>query len=107
MSNETDNQNKRITKMRKLIVSAWMTLDGVFDADSMDVWWNPYNSEERAAYISASIGGSGALLFGRTTYEMLASYWPNQKNDDMGPASKLNSVPKYVVSSTLKKADWN
>jgi dihydrofolate reductase len=56
--------------MRKLIVSAWMTLDGVFDADSMDLWWNPYNSEERAAYISTSIHGAGALLFGRTTYEM-------------------------------------
>ena len=93
--------------MRKLIVSAWMTLDGVFDADSMDVWWNPYNSEERAAYITASINGSDALIFGRKTYEMLASFWPNQKNDDMGPASKLNSVPKYVVSSTLKIADWN
>jgi dihydrofolate reductase len=50
---------------------------------------------------------SGAILLGRTTYEMLASYWPYQKNDDNGPASKLNSVSKYVVSSTLKKAEWN
>lgn len=93
--------------MRKLIVSAWVTLDGVFDADSMDVWWNPYNSAERATYIKEMINGADALLFGRTTYEMLASYWPDQKNDDNGPASKLNSVPKFVVSSTLKKADWN
>lgn len=92
--------------MRKLIVSVWMTLDGVLDADSMDVWFNPYHSEERAAYITKTVHGADALLLGRVTYEMLASYWPYQKNDDNGPASKLNSVPKYVVSSTLKKAEW-
>ncbi len=91
--------------MRKLIASVWMTLDGVLDAESMDVWFNPYHSEERAAYITKTVHGADALLLGRVTYEMLASYWPSQKNDDNGPASKLNSVPKYVVSSTLKKAD--
>jgi len=96
----------RGTSMRKLIVSVWVTLDGVLDADSMDVWFNPYHSEERAAYITKTVHGADALLLGRVTYEMLASYWPYQKNDDNGPASKLNSVPKYVVSSTLKKAEW-
>src|SRR2546421_1814309 len=93
--------------MRKLVVSEWVTLDGVLDADSMDVWFNPYHSEERAAYITKTVHGADALLLGRVTYEMLASYWPYQKNDDNGPASKLNSVSKYVVSSTLKQADWN
>lgn len=48
-----------------------------------------------------------AILLGRTTYEMLASFWPHQTNDDMGPAGKLNSVAKYVVSSNLEKAEWN
>ena len=93
--------------MRKLIASVWMTLDGVLDAESMDVWFNPYHSEERAAYITKTVHGADALLLGRVTYDMLASYWPYQKNDDNGPASKLNSVPKYVVSSTLKKVAWN
>jgi len=92
--------------MRKLVVSEWVTLDGVLDADSMDVWFNPYHSEERAAYITKTVHGADALLLGRVTYEMLASYWPYQKNDDNGPAGKLHSVPKYVVSSTLKKAEW-
>ena len=41
------------------------------------------------------------------TYEMLAAYWPNQKNNEMGIADRLNSAPKYVVSSTLKTAEWN
>ena len=93
--------------MRKLVVSEWVTLDGVLDADSMDVWFNPYHSEERAAYITKTVHEADALLLGRVTYEMLASYWPYQKNDDNGPASKLNSAPKYVVSSTPLKATWN
>ena len=93
--------------MRKIIVSEWVTLDGVFDADTMEQWFNPYHSDERAAYITETIHGSEALLLGEVTYEMLASYWPHQKNDAMGPASKLNSMPKYVVSAKLKKAQWN
>ncbi len=48
--------------MRKLIVSVWVTLDGVLDADSMDVWFNPYHSEERAAYITKTVHGADALL---------------------------------------------
>jgi dihydrofolate reductase len=38
---------------------------------------------------------------------MLAGYWPYQKNDDHGPASSINRMPKYVVSSSLKEAHWN
>jgi len=93
--------------MRKLVVSEWVTLDGVFDGDTMDKWFNPFQSGGRAAHITEVIGACGALLFGRTTYEMLAPFWSAQKTDEQGPAAKLNSVDKYVVSSTLKKADWH
>ena len=41
------------------------------------------------------------------TYEMFAAYWPKQKNNEMGIADRMNGAPKYVVSSTLKKAEWN
>lgn len=99
------NMNQK--NMRKLIVSVWITLDGVFDADTMDQWFSRYHSDERGNYIDDSISGSGALLIGRTTYEMLAGYWPYQKNDDNGPASSVNRMPKYVVSSSLKEANWN
>jgi dihydrofolate reductase len=93
--------------MRKLVVSAWVSIDGVFDADTMPQWFFPFDSIERQQYITKGIMDCDAILLGRTTYEMLASFWPYQTNDDMGPASKLNSVKKYVVSSKLKKADWN
>jgi dihydrofolate reductase len=93
--------------MRKLVVSAWITLDGVFDADTMPQWYTPFDSEARQTYIQDGIMACDALLFGRTTYEMLAPYWSSLHNNEMGVASKLNSAPKYVVSSSLKKADWN
>jgi len=93
--------------MRKLIASEWMTLDGVFDADTMGEWFAPFDSAAKNEYIKDNILNSDALLVGRTTYEMLASYWPHEVNDDHGPASKINSMKKFVVSSKLKKADWN
>jgi dihydrofolate reductase len=93
--------------MIKLIVSAWISLDGVFDAGTMPQWFNPFDSGERQAYIRDGILAADAILFGRKTYEMLAPYWSSLKNNEMGVAAKLNSVPKFVVSSTLKTAEWN
>jgi dihydrofolate reductase len=93
--------------MSKLIVSAWVTLDGVFDADTMGQWFIPYDSPERQEYIRGGILDADAILLGRTTYEMLAPYWSSLNNNEMGVAAKLNSVAKYVVSSKLEKADWN
>jgi dihydrofolate reductase len=97
------NQNN----MRQLVVSEWVTLDGVFDADIMEQWFNPYHSDDRAEYIKETILASDAILLGRATYEMLAPYWSSLWNNEMGIADRLNSLPKYVVSSTLKKAEWN
>lgn len=93
--------------MKKLIVKEWITLDGVFDASSMNVWNAPYHSDSRARCIIEDILGADAFLYGRITYEMLAPYWSSLKNNEMGVADKLNHAPKYVVSTTLKKADWN
>ena len=96
--------------MRKLVISEWVSLDGVFDADTMKQWFNPYDSKDRQERITELVLASDAFLFGRVTYEMLAGYWPNVKNNDNGDlevANRLNSSPKYVVSSTLKTAEWN
>lgn len=93
--------------MRKLIVKEWITLDGIFDGDTMDKWFLPYHSDERSNYIRDTILASDAMIYGRSTYEMLAPYWSSLKNNEMGVADKLNSVAKYVVSTTLKKAEWN
>jgi dihydrofolate reductase len=92
--------------MRKLIVSEWIALDGVFDADTMDQWFHPFQSDERAAYIQEGVLTSDIFLFGRVTYEMLASFWPHAKNNEMGIADKMNSMAKYVVSSAPLNVPW-
>ncbi len=55
--------------MRKLVVSEWVTLDGVFDAHTMEQWWNPYHSNDRAETIREMILASDAFLLGRATYD--------------------------------------
>ncbi len=92
--------------MGRLLVSAWVTLDGVFDAGTMEQWFHPYHSDERGEHIKSQILACDALLLGRVTYEMLAPYWSSLKQNEMGIADKMNGVSKYVVSSTLKNAEW-
>src|SRR6266542_5722369 len=93
--------------MRKIVVSEGVSLDGVFDAQTMGQWAAPFYSDERDEFIRKSILASDALLLGRTTYDLQAWYWPNQKNDEYGIADRINSMPKYVVTSTPLKAQWN
>jgi dihydrofolate reductase len=70
-------------------------------------WHFPYISDDMQEAVNAQIHGSDALLYGRVTYEEFASFWPSQTQNEFGIADKLNNTPKYVVSSTLKTADWN
>lgn len=92
--------------MRKLIVTEWLTLDGVYDADTMGEWHTPYNTPSRQESISDTINGCGTFLFGRTTYQMLYPYWSQLKNNELDVAASLNDKQKYVVSTTLKDAPW-
>jgi hypothetical protein len=84
--------------MRKLWVKAWTTLDGVFDADTMDHWWQNTNSPERMQYITAEYAQGDAYLLGRVTYEMLWPGWSTQTTG-AGPGPLLNRMHKYVVSN--------
>ena len=96
--------------MRKLWVKAWMTLDGVFDADTMDHWWLPADEAavdyaRRIEYIAEEYSKGDVYLLGRTTYEMLWPGWSTQTTGD-GPGPILNRMHKYVVSTTLSTAPW-
>jgi dihydrofolate reductase len=91
--------------MRKIIVGMFLSLDGVMEAP--ETWQFPYITPDVNESIQAQILESDALLLGRVTYEIFASYWPLQTHNEFGIADKLNNQPKYVVSSTLKKAEWN
>ena len=89
--------------MRKLWVKAWMTLDGVFDADTMGHWWMNTNSPERMAYIKEQYEQGDIYMMGRVTYEML---WPGWSQDTSELGQVLNRMHKYVVSTTLTEAPW-
>jgi dihydrofolate reductase len=91
--------------MRKVIVSEFLSLDGVMEAS--EEWQPAYFSDDVAADLKAEILASEALLLGRVTYEIFAAYWPYQIKNESGIADKLNSERKYVVSSTLTKVAWN
>lgn len=90
--------------MAKIIVTEFITLDGVIHAPNE--WSFPYWNDEIADFKNKEIKDVGAMLLGRVTYEGFAAAWPG-RTDEAGYADKFNSMPKYVVSTTMEKADWN
>jgi dihydrofolate reductase len=90
--------------MRKIIASTYVTLDGFIDDPQL--WTFQYSNDEIQTYAMDLVFGSDALLLPRVTYEGMAQAWPNMSGNPF--ADRVNSIPKYVVSSTLDKAeDWN
>lgn len=90
--------------MRKVIVTEFMTLDGVVGYPHH--WSFPYWNDEIAQFKQDETFASGGLLLGRVTYTEFAAAWPG-RTDATGFADRFNSLPKYVISSTLEKAAWN
>jgi dihydrofolate reductase len=90
--------------VRKLIVSEFVSLDGVMEAP--DQWHLQFWHDAMGEYKLEEVLTSGALLLGRVTYEGFAEAWPSM-TDEVGFAEKMNSMPKFVVSTTLTKAGWN
>jgi dihydrofolate reductase len=102
--------------MRRLVVSEFLSLDGVMQAPggpdedtdggfAYGGWQMPYFDDVAGAAVDEGMARSDALLLGRKTYEIFAAYWPTAPNDDP-LAAKINSMAKYVVSTTLDKVDW-
>lgn len=91
--------------MRAIIAMEYLTLDGVMEAP--ETWQFPYLSEDVSEAIRTGIHAFDALLLGRVTYDIFAAHWPTQTNNEFGVADKLNSMTKFVVSSTLEQAAWN
>jgi len=93
--------------MRKLVIFNFTTLNGYFAGPGGDLSWHRHGEEE-SKFASESMGGGGILLFGRVTYERMASYWPTPTAIQQAPAvaEGMNKAEKIVFSRTLKKADW-
>ena len=91
--------------MRTLWVKAWITFDGVFDADTMDYWWQHTNNPERMEYIMEQYSQGDSYMLGCTTYEKRWPGWSQQTTGD-GPGPMLHRMHKYAISTTLTEASW-
>src|SRR2546423_12405294 len=87
----------------RLVATEYLSLDGVFEEPGH--WSGPWFNDEAGAFKWAELQNSDAQLLGRKTYEGFASAWPTMEGTgEFG--EKMNTMPKYVVSSTLDKAEW-
>jgi dihydrofolate reductase len=104
--------------MRNVIVNEWMTLDGVVQAPGYadedtsggfehGGWHLRYFDDASRAWVVEGYAEAGGFLFGRRTYETLAAYWPNASEEEQAIAQPLNTLPKYVASTTLiEPLEW-
>ncbi len=98
--------------MRKLIVTEFVTLDGVIEDPGGNEktphggWSFQFRSGDGRKYKLDEIFASGALLLGRVTYQGFAAAWPGMIGQSEF-ADPMNGLPKYVVSTTLNEATWN
>ena len=89
--------------MRKVIVSEFVSLDGVIEAPE----WAAQFGDEENAYKMEELFACDALLLGRVTYQEFAAVWPGMAADTGEYGERMNNLPKYVVSTTLQEMEWN
>lgn len=97
--------------MRRLGVFESISLDGYFTDAGNDMSWAHDGSDdpEFTRFTAGNAKGGGALVFGRVTYELMASFWPTPQAAQAMPevAERMNSGRKFVFSRSLEQAGWN
>jgi dihydrofolate reductase len=106
-----DSANERRTEMGKIVVSDNVSLDGVIQDPAGDEgfrvggWVGQIKDREELNRLTLDEAlGTEALLLGRRSYEWVAARWPSRSGE---LADRINSLPKYVMSSTLEHPDWS
>ena len=98
--------------MRKIIFSIPITLDGFIEGPQRELDW-VIADDDLHNYYASLLKNASVILYGRVTYELMASYWPAAHNDPSIPksmlnfANTLNPLPKIVFSNTLQHVGWN
>jgi dihydrofolate reductase len=94
--------------MRKVIFQMQISLDGYFEGPNREIDWHNVDDEFNE-YDNEFLSTVDTLIFGRVTYELMASYWPSVSAITNDPiiANWMNNLPKIVFSKTLGKVDWN
>jgi dihydrofolate reductase len=105
------DRSQEVTEMGRIVVTEFVSLDGVVEAPGggegfvHDGWSFEFDrGDEGNRFKLEETMGSEALLLGRKTYEGFAAAWPSRDGEF---ADKFNSMPKYVVSSTLESPEWS
>ena len=88
--------------MRKLLWQMMMSLDGFMEGPNRELDWH-VTGEEFGRYVRDMEKTIDTIVFGRVTYQMMASYWPSSKEPE---APMMNDLPKVVFSRTLDKVEW-
>jgi len=89
----------------RVVATEYLSLDGVFEEPGR--WSGPWFGDDAGQFKFAELQASDALLLGRKTYEGFAAAWPNMIEETGEFGVKMNTMPKYVVSATLDKAEWS
>src|SRR6266511_4003912 len=90
--------------MRRVVLAEYVSLDGVMGEPS---WTTPFWNDELAKYQRDQLFRSDALLLGRVTYQEFAGSWPSMEEEEGDFAVRMNTLPKYVASTTLQELEWN
>jgi dihydrofolate reductase len=90
--------------MAKIVAVEYLSLDGVFENPA---WTRPYFDETVGAFQAEAMQWADALLMGRVTYEGMSQAWPAMGNDPSTGGDIMNSIGKYVPTSTLTEPAWN
>jgi dihydrofolate reductase len=100
---------KGTLKMPKLVAYNAVSLDGYFTDANGDMSWAHKRDPEWQAFVSENASGGGQLLFGRITYDLMASFWPTALAKQCNPivVERMNSLPKFVFSRKLDEVTWN
>jgi len=93
--------------MRKVILFNMVSLDGFFEDSKAALDWHIVDAEF-VAFAIRQLDSIGTILFGRITYQMMASYWPTEAAIQRDPviARQMNQTPKIVFSTTLEAVPW-